>query len=38
MGRFDDALSREDARQLHAYIVHAAWEAYSDQSSASQAQ
>jgi quinohemoprotein ethanol dehydrogenase len=36
MGRFDDVLSKEDAQALHAYIIHAAWEGYSNQPSAVQ--
>ncbi len=28
MGRFDDVLSRQDATDLHAYLVDQAWDAY----------
>lgn len=32
MGRFDDVLTGEDAKSLHAYIVRAAWQGFSNQS------
>jgi len=28
MGRFDDVLSRQDASDLHAFLVERAWDAY----------
>ncbi len=32
MGRFDDALSRKDAQDVHAFLVDQAWDAYTQQS------
>ncbi|MGO9632631.1 MAG: PQQ-dependent dehydrogenase, methanol/ethanol family [Steroidobacteraceae bacterium] len=36
MGRFDDVLSRQDAADLHAYLVDQAWDAYQTQRGAPQ--
>jgi quinohemoprotein ethanol dehydrogenase len=33
MGRFDDVLSRQDARDLHSFLVDQAWDAYAKQNS-----